>query len=300
MDEILKQLFASDVLSEETKAKLQEQFKAAVEAYLSEERAKLEQDVNARLTEEFVKSRDTLVEQVNAKVDEFLKAEMEELHEDIDKFRDLEVEHAERLVEERATLAQRMNEELETLTDTIDKYLDKTIKDEFEELREDIDHVKQLQFGREIFEAMEKTFMKHRQVNQSKLERELAEAKESLTDARKRLQEQERARLEEARNSKLDELLSPLTGVAREQMKLILSNVATEKLDEAYKVYLSRVLKESVSKPAAEPLVEAKKEAAAPAAEFVTGNEEEQLTEATAAQTPTTDLQRWLKVAGLA
>ena len=150
------------------------------------------------------------------------------------------------------------------------------------ELTEDIADVKKLEFGRKIFEAVEAEFKKFRKSDLTEAEQALAEAQDKLADAEKRLYDIEHERLAEARNAKTDELLSALSGNAKEQMKIILSNVATEKLEEAYKVYIGRVLKESVvdaKKTEAQPakIVETK-EAKAPA-KVVTGNEETELVE---------------------
>lgn len=305
MDEILKQLLASDVLSEETKTALSEQFKASVDAYLAEERAKLEHSITLQLTEEFVKARESLTEAVNAKVDEIIKAEYDELKEDINKFRDLEVEYAEKLVEEKEALAAKVSEELDQLVDKLDAYLDYTLKGELDELKEDIEQVKKLEFGRHIFEAMENEFKKHRNTDLAAQERELAEAKDALADASKLIDKMKKERLAEERATKMDELLSPLSGNAREQMKIILSNIATEKLDEAYKVYLSRVLKESVATPApaAAPAATIVESAATDPAtsKVVTGNEEPtEAAPAAAVAQPNDDLARFRKLAGLA
>jgi hypothetical protein len=247
MDEIFKKLLESDVLSEETKAVLQEQFKTAVDAFLAEERTKLEQEVTTKLTEEFVKAQEQLTEAIDVKIDTFLAAEFDELIEEINRFRDLEVEAAEKLVEEKERLAVQLNEELEQLTEKLDSFLDVRLDEEFAELKEDIAEVQKLQFGRRIFEAMEAEFIKHRSSDTSKLEAELAAVKDDLIDAKRRITSMQRERVAESRTAKLDELLSPLSGTAKDQMKIILSNVATEKLDEAYKVYLGRVLKESTA-----------------------------------------------------
>ena len=148
MDEILKKLLESDVLSEETKAELQEQFKSAVDTFLSEERAKLEQQIMAQFTEEFVKAQEQLTEALDVKIDTFLAAEFNELKEDINKFRDLEVEYAEKLVEEKETLATQLSEELDQLVDKLDVFLEIRLDEVFDELKEDIAEVKKLEFGR--------------------------------------------------------------------------------------------------------------------------------------------------------
>ena len=274
MDEILKKLLESDLLSEETKTQLSEQFQTAVAAYLAEERSKLEVEIRSTLTEEFVKARDELAETVDTKVEEFLKAEFDELHEEINKFRDLEVEFAEKLVEEKEVLAQQLAEQLNQLVDKLDAFLEVRIDDEMSELKENIDEVKKLEFGRKIFEAVEAEFKKFRKEDLSSVEADLAEALDKLSDAETRLAEIENARLAEARESKLEQLLSPLSGNAREQMKIILSNVKTEKLEESYKVYIGRVLKETVSEVTkVKPIVE-EKTVESKDTKVVTGNEE--------------------------
>lgn len=276
MDSILKKLLESDLLSEETKAELNEQFKTVVETYLAEERSKLEVEIRSTLTEEFVKARDALAETVNLKIEEFLDSELDELKEDINKFRDLEVEHAEKLVEEKELLAQQLGEQLNQLVDKLDAFLEVRLDEEMSEFSEDIEDVKKLEFGRKIFEAVEAEFKKFRKEDQSSVEADLAEALDKLTDAESRLADIEHARLAEARNGKLEELLAPLSGNAREQMKIILSNVSTEKLEEAFKVYIGRILKESTVEPkevVKTPITESKKQEVK-ASSLVTGNEE--------------------------
>jgi hypothetical protein len=304
MDEILKKLFESDLLSEETKATLTEQFKTAVDAYLVEQRAQLETEVNARLTEEFVKAREELVESLNTKLDEMVKGEFDELKGDIEQYRDLEVEFAEKLVEEKEQLAVRFGEEMEELVNKLDMFLEQRVDAEFDELKEDITEVKKLELGRKIVEAFGVEYKKIFKEDTSKTERELAEALDKLADAQKRLTDIDRQRVTEARQNKLDELLAPLTGSTREQMKLILNNVSTEKLDEAYKVYLARVLKESTvaapSAPVAKPAEQVK--TSLTESKVVTGNEgEAEETQAVTESTePNSALSRMRKLAGLA
>jgi macrodomain Ter protein organizer (MatP/YcbG family) len=274
MEEILKKLLESDVLSEETKAEVQEQFKVAVETFMTEERSKLEVEIRSQLTEQFVQAREELAESVDAKVEEFLNKEFDELKEDINKFRDLEVEYAEKLVEEKEKLAQTLSEQLNQLVDKIDAFLEVRLDEEMAELKEDIDQVKKFEFGRKIFEAVEAEFKSFRKADMGTAEQELAEAKDKLADATRKINEMEQERLAEARNMKIEELLSSLSGNARESMKIILSNAATEKLDESYKIYIGRILKEtSVEKQ--KPTQTVLESGTPPTtAKLVTGNEE--------------------------
>ena len=299
MDEILKKLLESDLLNEETKAEIAAQFKAAADAYLAEERSKLEVEVRASLTEEFVKAREELAESVNTRVDELLDKEITELKDDINKFRDLEVEYAEKLVEEKESLAQQLSEQLNQLVDKLDAFLEVRLDEEFGELREDIDEVKKLEFGRRIFEAIEAEFKTFRRGDLDKVEQELAEATDKLSDAERKISELEAARLSEARETKLDELLVNLTGNAREQMKLILSNVATEKLDEAYKVYIGKVLKEAVVEPKKEEAKVVITESKPAPGNTVTGNEKTEEDDEPAAVQHNEALSRLQKLAGL-
>ena len=298
MNEILQKLLNSDLLSEETKAELSGQFNTAVDAYLAEERSKLEVEIRSTLTEAFVKAREELAETVDTKIDEFLASELDELNEDINKFRDLEVEYAEKLVEEKEKLAQLLGEQLNQLVDKLDAFLEIRLDEEMSELKEDIDDVKRLEFGRKIFEAVEAEFKSFRKEDLSTVEADLAEALDKLNDAEGRLAEIENARLAEARNGKLDELLTPLSGNAREQMKIILSNVNTEKLEEAFNVYIGRVLKEAVVEPKKDEtkVVVETKTVPAKAGTLVTGNDETLVEDV---KTDDAQLARMRKLAGL-
>ena len=300
MNELLKKLLESDLLSEETKAEISTQFKAGVETYLAEERSKIEVEIRSALTEEFVTARDVLAEKVNTKIDEFLNSEFDELKEDINKFRDLEVEYAEKLVEEKEKLATLLGEQVNQLVDKIDAFLELRLDEEMSELKEDIEDVRKLEFGRKIFEAVEAEFKSFRKEDLSTVEADLAEALDKLSDAETRLADIEGSRLTEARNTKLEELLTPLSGNSREQMKIILSNVPTEKLEEAFNVYIGRVLKEAVEPKKEEvkaPIKESKVEDVKKS-KMVTGNDEV-LSEEVVVKQNEAQLTRMRKLAGV-
>jgi hypothetical protein len=163
---------------------------------------------------------------------------------------------------------------LNQLVDKIDAFLEVRLDEEMAELKEDIDQVKKFEFGRKIFEAVEAEFKSFRKADLGTAEQELAEAKDKLADATRKINEMEQERLAEARNMKIEELLSSLSGNARESMKIILSNAATEKLDESYKIYIGRILKEtSVEKQ--KPTQTVLESGTPPTtAKLVTGNEE--------------------------
>jgi hypothetical protein len=189
---------------------------------------------------------------------------------------------------------------MNALVDKIDAFLEVRLDEEFSEIEEDIEDVKKLEFGRKIFEAVEAEFKKFRKEDLGTVEADLAEALDKLSDAETRLADIETSRLAEARNIKLEELLSPLSGNAREQMKIILSNVSTEKLEEAFKVYIGRILKETVDTTVTKDpkaIIESKTVSAKPAT-LVTGNEES-LTEDVQNDAQAAHLLRMRKLAGI-
>jgi hypothetical protein len=269
MDEILKPLLESEVLSAEVKQQIAEAFQAKLVA----EQTRIETEVSTRLTEEFVKAREELVDALDAMLEEQVTKEFNELHHDIEQFRDLEVELAEKLIEEKEQLAIRFGQDMDELVDKLDMFLEQRVDAEFEELRDEIAEVKRLNVGKKMLEAFGAEYKKLHREDTSKVERELAEAQDKLADAQKRIVSMEKSRLEESRQAKMDELLKPLSGTTREQMRLILASVKTEKLEESYSVYLGRILKEAGTQ-AAPVIVEDKQ--ATRAARIITGNEAQQ------------------------
>jgi hypothetical protein len=253
MDEILKKLLESELLSEETKAQIQEQFEGAVKGMKEE----LALEVRAELVEQYTKDREALVESVEEKISAMLATELEELNEDIAAFRDLEVEFAGKLVNEKKVLAEKLGEELDQIVDQIDTFLEYRIEEELSELKEDLDVVKENQFGRKIFESFMGEFNRSF-VDEDSLFKKISVLEDKLSDAETRLFESEQSEKKANRVKKLDEVLAPLTGVKREQMAMILQNVETGKLQEAYNRFVGRILKEETQEKK-EPLVESTK-----------------------------------------
>lgn len=241
MDEILKKLLESELLSEDTKAQISEQFQAAVKGM----REELALEVRAELVEQYTKDREALVESVDEKIEAMLADEIAELNEDIAAFRDLEVEFASKLVEEKKVLAEKLGEELDQIVDKLDTFLEYRIEEEMSEFKDDISVVKENQFGRKIFESFMSEFNRSF-VDEDSLFKKISVLEDKLTDAETRLFEAEQAEKKANRVKKLDEVLAPLTGVKREQMAMILQNVETTKLQEAYNRFVGRVLKEEV------------------------------------------------------
>lgn len=253
MDEILNKLLQSELLSEETKAEISEQWTASVEAFKTQVREEVSGTVRLELAEQWAGERDELIGKVDAFVAEALTKEVSELRGDIDRFRDLEAEYAEKLVEEKHNLAAEVAGELDGLVDKIDAFFEMRLSAEMEELKEDLEVVKQNEFGRKIFEAFAATFGES-YVDEDAVQSRLTVAEAKLADAEKALATREEAINKMVREAKLEQILSPLTGKKREQMSMILRSVETSRLEESYKFFIGRILKES-DEPAAKPAV---------------------------------------------
>lgn len=260
MDEILQKLLQSELLSEETRAEISEQWTASVEAFKTQVREETANEVRAQLAEQWINERDELVTKVDGFVAEALMAEVAELKADIERFRDLEAEYAEKIVEEKHKLAEEVASELDQLVDKIDAFFEVRLAAELDELKEDLEVVKQNEFGRRIYEAFASTFaVAH--VDEESVQAQLRIAEAKLADAQAALASSEEQRTAIVREAKLEKLLSNLTGKKREQMEMVLKNIETGRLEESYKFFIGRILKEGEAAPAAAQLTEGTTEA---------------------------------------
>lgn len=248
MDEILNKLVESEILTDETKNALVESVKGIVEEAkqqaIEEGRAQGEADAKAAFAVKYMEDKEALIESVDTLVRELLTVEIEELREDIERFRDLEAESAASLATEKAKLAENVKTQMAELVETLDGFLEARLTEEFNELRESIEDVRKVEFGRKMFETFENIF-KDRYFDASgvgaqldAVNAQLAESREQLNAAQTRLDEQ-------SREIKMSQVLESLTGQPKEIMEALLESIPTEKLDEAYERYIPRVLHES-------------------------------------------------------
>jgi hypothetical protein len=256
MDEILQKLLQSELLSEETKAELSEEWTTTVEAFKSQVREEVSVTVRSELAEQWIAERDDLVTKVDGFVAAALLKEVTELKHDIERFRDLEAEYAEKLVEEKHKLAEEVATELDQLVDKIDSFFEVRLGQEIDELKEDIAIVKQNEFGRKIFEAYASTFAAAH-IDEDSVQAELQVTEAKLKDAEQALAASEDARNTMVRESTMNKILANLTGKKREQMEMVLKGIETSRLEESYKFFIGRVLKEEVEAPAPIALTEA-------------------------------------------
>jgi hypothetical protein len=244
MNELLQKLLEADVLSEETRSELQEAFEQHLSEAVEAAKAEASADVRAELTEQWVNERDALLEAIDNKVGDFLDAELGELKEDIDRFRDLEAEYAEKEVELRAALAEEVKGDLAKLVEQLDAFLEIRLTAELDELMEDIEEVKKNELGRRIFEAVADEYRANF-ADEESVAGSLRETEERLEDTVAQLEEAAARVAELEREKKMDTVLAPLSGRQREVMEAILKNVDTDHLEEGYKTFIGRVLRES-------------------------------------------------------
>lgn len=245
MDELLKKLLEAEILSEETRSQLEEAFATQIDEAVKAAQDEAREQVRIELTEQWVSERETLIEAIDSKVNDYLAEELNELKEDINRFRDLEVEYAEKLVEAEKEMASQLEQDLDELVEKLDKFLEVRIVSEMEELKEDIEEAKKLQFGKEIFEAFVNEF-KHNFIDEEGLQSELKETQSQLANTVQRLKEAEMSLETKIRSEKIDSLLKPLKGHQRDVMEAILKNMPTNDLESGYKTFIGRVLKEEV------------------------------------------------------
>jgi len=246
MDELLKKLLAAEVLTEETKTELEAAVKKQLDEVTRSAREEATALVTAELNKQWISERETLIEALDAKITEALTEELDDLRGDIDRFRDLEAEYADKLVESKSETADQLKTDIAQLIEKLDAFLEVRLSAELEELREDFNTVKKQQFGKKVFEAFVTEFKKHYAGDDS-IESKLNETEQRLEDALSALEASEKKTAKLLREAKLETVLAPLTGRSREVMEAILKNVDTQMLDEAYKTYIGRVLKDTTT-----------------------------------------------------
>lgn len=240
MEQLLKQLTSSELLTEETKTEIA----TALQAHVDEVTKQTKLEVTANLTERWMAERETLVESLDGRLQELLEAEMSELQTELSAFRDLEAEFAARLVEEKQKMAAQLQDELATLAESLDVFVEVQLETELQQLRESIEAEQEKAFGRKLFEAFKEEF-KSAYVNEGEIFTKLAEAEQRLQETAEALVRADKKIATFERETKMAQVLKPLTGRNREVMEAILDTVETPLLEEAYKTFIGRVLRES-------------------------------------------------------
>lgn len=291
MNELLKKLLESQVLSEDTKTQLEEAIASQMADMIKEAKDAASEEAKLAMAEQWLEARDALIEALDTKVTELLVAEVEELKEDIAAFRDLEVESAEKLQEAKLELAETVKGDMKELVAQLDTFLTLQIDEEFAELKTDIVEAKKLDFGRRVFES----FMDEYQVkfvSEDVTHAKLAVAEAKLQTVEAKLNEAMTTKAKMERTITLEGLLEPLSGHQRSLMETILAKVETKDLEKSYNKFIGRVLKESTSAPA-DKLVEGVDPAAKPVTPVVkTGDTIEESASTKGAETLLTESEK--------
>ncbi len=243
MDELLKKLLEAEILSEDSKKELEEAFSTQLNEAIELAKKEATETVRAELTEQWINERDALIEAIDTKVNDFLGEELDELKSDISSFRDLEAEMATKLVEAKEEMSEELQGDLAELVEKLDAFLEIRLGAEIEELREDISQVKKLEFGRKVFESFVKEY-RNNFISDDSIEAELRESKEFIKTLQTKYEETEAAKEELRRTVKMESILKPLNGKHRDIMETILKTVETDSLEEGYKTFIGRVIKE--------------------------------------------------------
>ena len=124
-------------------------------------KSQVEEEVTTRLTAQFVADKAELVEALDTKLEASLTESISELKDDIESFRDLEVEFATKLNESRVEMGNNLKSELERLVVVINEFLEERITAEITELNESIEEVKKITLGMKIFESFKNVFVEN-------------------------------------------------------------------------------------------------------------------------------------------
>ena len=149
---------------------------------------------------------------------------------------------------------------------------DNTLRTELKQLKEDIQEAKENNFGRRIFEAFateftsthlnERAEIKKMQSFIARMERQLSEARNAteLAEAKAEAKATEVKRINESieRTRKIEELMKPLSKDKANVMKQLLESTPTDRLEAAFKKYLSPVMDGKASAPQKTVIAESK------------------------------------------
>jgi len=218
--------------------------KKFVSETLAQEIKELHEDQRV-MAENFAKLEDFVVEQLAKEINEFSE----------DK-KDL-AETKVRLVREaKSHLGKVKKDFIERSAKTISETVDKALRSEITQLKEDIDLARQNDFGRKIFEAFANEYGNsylNEKSETAKLlnlvkvkDKQMAEAKKLAEKAHEMTQKvaKEKKQLEESvrRSNKINDLIAPLSRDQKEIMVDLLESVQTDKLQHQFDRYLPAVI----------------------------------------------------------
>lgn len=246
MNEILQKLLETEILTEDTKQQLQSAINRKLDEAVEQAKMETRQQMEVQLAEQWVQDRDVLIEAIDSKINQFLAEEIVELKQDIEKFRDLEAEYAQKIVEAKEELSLEMKNDLDRLAAHADKFLESRLAAETQALHEEIEACRKLEFGRQVFEAFAQTYASNF-VDDKSYQGKLRIAEQKIDQLNGKLKQVTESSTKLSRAVKMQEVLRPLSGNQREVMETLLRTTPTEKLEESYKAFIGRVVKQGTS-----------------------------------------------------
>lgn len=246
MKEILEKLVASELLSEESKTEILTAVSEAVQTAVEEARQIAIAEAKVEFAAKYAEDKQALVEAVETLVTQKLQEEMTELKDDVNSFRDLEVEFNTKLIEEKEALALQARADIAQLVEMVDEFLDQRVAVEMEELKESIEEAKKVKFGIDLYEAYQKVFAE-KFADTNDIAKKLDESTKTIAALKSQLSEKDEAVNKMIRKDKLAAVLEDLQGRPREIMEAVLKSVPTDKLEETYTKYIGRVLQDTVT-----------------------------------------------------
>lgn len=227
MDKELKALLESELLNEETKKALTEAVESLKAKAVEEAEEKLEVKYAEKLTEE----KKRINEGLEKVISEAVTTEIEELKEDVERYRKMEVEYANKLEEFKSEYASKLEEGVNDL-------IESQVKEEMSELREDLEESKKLNFGKRLFEAFSAEF------ESFGFSDDMLDLKKRFDEVSSELKESQDEVMSMRHEKKVNELLEGLKGKKHDVMKTLLEGVAYDKLEERYEQTIESVLEE--------------------------------------------------------
>lgn len=240
MDKLIQILVESKLLTEGTI----DSVRAEVEQIISEVKQQTEAEVKATLTEQWIAEREVLVESLDAKMTDLLENEINELKDDIKSFRDLEVEYAVKLEDEKTALNESYETKLSSLIETLDVFIERRLAVELQEFATDLEQVKKNEFATQMFEAFAPLFQE-RFLSEDETHNKLKQTEQKLAEAQQSLKATQKLQESAERQAKMTNLLSTLSESQHTVMKTLLEGVATDQLDTMFEKYITVVVERS-------------------------------------------------------
>jgi hypothetical protein len=244
--EVLKSLFESELLTDDTKVSIKEAFEQVITEAKETAYVEVTQELTEKFAKEYVADRDTLIESVDQLVTAALTKHITEHKADLESFRDLEAESATRLVEAKEELAVTVKEDFKALIEKLDSFLDIAITEEFEEIKADLVESQRNALGAKLFEGFRSEFEQF-YVQQTGIAGQLEKLTSALQESQAENAALKKSLNESQRAAKMSTILSSLGGKPKQVMETILATVATDKLQETYDRYIDRVITEGAA-----------------------------------------------------